>query len=360
MIIIHPKASEMEISFAAGAGEACKKALHLTSSGHVGLREGELTIDEGTLVHVTREQGDYYYGTIKGKKVSGWYPKRISDLKKKAVKGKKKEAEDLSNKLAHRPNEKMLLARGLIKPTKSIPIFGVPLGQIMYTSYTEFEVPDVYLDCEKYLREKNCLGLEGIFRISGTASEMQSLRQSYDTGVTPDLSSISNSHSVSGLMKSFFRELPEPLFTFRAYDHFINSTLIQDTQERILYTKDMFKHLPPHVTKLLQLLLKLLSDVRSLESVNKMSAENLGIVFGPTLLRPKVESEAMFLHTDKQRDVVAFLLIHFKELFGDLATYKARFRALSMAPPMNGQVPIPREARSSAGPPKPTFLAPPS
>lgn len=56
---------------------------------------------------------------------------------------------------------------------------------------------------------------------------------------------------------------------------------------------------------------------------NKMSANNLGIVFGPTLLRPpdgprapSVSPVACLLDSSHQAQLVEFLIVHYEQIFG--------------------------------------------
>jgi breakpoint cluster region protein len=62
----------------------------------------------------------------------------------------------------------------------------------------------------------NSSGLQetGIFRLSGASSEMNELKELIEMGMPYDLHKYSV-HSVAGILKLFFRQLPEPLFTFR-------------------------------------------------------------------------------------------------------------------------------------------------
>lgn len=61
--------------------------------------------------------------------------------------------------------------------------------------------------------------MEGIFRVPGPVPEIQELKKAYERGEHPSFIHV-NPHSVSGLLKLFFIELPDPLFTFELYDCF--------------------------------------------------------------------------------------------------------------------------------------------
>ncbi len=74
---------------------------------------------------------------------------------------------------------------------------------------------------------------EGIFRISGVKSQVDKLRTQFEEG-TPtihmhlrlsgkvvDFNKVEDPNVVSGLLKMYFRELPEPLLTFDLFDQFL-------------------------------------------------------------------------------------------------------------------------------------------
>lgn len=62
---------------------------------------------------------------------------------------------------------------------------------------------------------------EGIFRISGVLDQVNHYKQMFDTGSDPDLTSCSNPHNISNLLKLYLRELPNPLLTYERYDAFV-------------------------------------------------------------------------------------------------------------------------------------------
>lgn len=65
--------------------------------------------------------------------------------------------------------------------------------------------------------------LEGIFRVNANKSDLENARFLIDNGEKLDISSFSkkDSHFASGLLKYYFRELPEPILTYALYDCFV-------------------------------------------------------------------------------------------------------------------------------------------
>ena len=129
------------------------------------------------------------------------------------------------------------------------------------------------------------LRTEGIFRVSGPVMEVSAARRRLDAGglagfLRPD----EPVHVVSGLLKMFFRELPEPIFTFELYQRFINSVLVVDIEESKREMKAVMAEAPRENMAVLKALVRLLCRVCENCAVNKMTSANLSIIFAPTLV----------------------------------------------------------------------------
>ena len=90
---------------------------------------------------------------------------------------------------------------------------------------------------------------------------------------------------VSSLLKSFFRKLPDPLFTLEMYSDFIDVSKIEDSSRRLSALKLLTHDLPDQNYETLKFVCSHLSKVMQRSDVNKMELRNLAIVFGPTLVR---------------------------------------------------------------------------
>ncbi|NXW25757.1 RHG30 protein, partial [Circaetus pectoralis] len=92
--------------------------------------------------------------------------------------------------------------------------------------------------------------VDGIYRLSGVSSNIQRLRQEFDSDRCPDLQKdvyLQDIHCVSSLCKAYFRELPNPLLTYQLYDKFADAVAIQMEEARLVKIKDVLKELPvPH------------------------------------------------------------------------------------------------------------------
>jgi Rho GTPase-activating protein 1 len=97
--------------------------------------------------------------------------------------------------------------------------------------YKPWSVPPIVTQIIAYLDAKG-LEAEGIFRLSGQASELVALREKIDRGEDVDFNvEVQQPHVVAALLKLWLRELPEPLLTFKLYTTFIN-TCMQRTRPR--------------------------------------------------------------------------------------------------------------------------------
>ena len=150
------------------------------------------------------------------------------------------------------------------------------------------EVPPILQICTDAIER---LGMQsmGIYRLSGTKSRVAKLKEKFDTDwTTVDLlneEAASDINIVAGCLKTWFRELPEPLLTYTLYPAFIEAAKVENDYLRQIRLHEQVNELPDANYATLRFLMGHLDRVRANESMNQMSAHNLAIVFGPTLLR---------------------------------------------------------------------------
>uniref|UniRef100_A0A3Q0SCV1 N-chimaerin n=1 Tax=Amphilophus citrinellus TaxID=61819 RepID=A0A3Q0SCV1_AMPCI len=151
--------------------------------------------------------------------------------------------------------------------------------------------------------EARGLQSEGLYRISGEC---------------PDISSnaYEDINIITGALKLYFRELPIPLITYDAYPRFIEAAKITDPEKRLEALHEALKLLPPAHCETLRYLMAHLKRVTQYEKENLMSSENLGIVFGPTLMRaPELDAMTALNDIRYQRLVVESLITNEDVLF---------------------------------------------
>ncbi|XP_025906072.1 rho GTPase-activating protein 22 isoform X1 [Nothoprocta perdicaria] len=144
--------------------------------------------------------------------------------------------------------------------------------------------------CVDFIRERG-LTEEGLFRMPGQANLVKDLQDSFDCGEKPLFDSNTDVHTVASLLKLYLRELPEPVIPFAKYEDFLScgQLLSKDEGEGTQELVKQVKNLPQANYNLLKYICKFLDEVQAHSSVNKMSVQNLATVFGPNILRPKME-----------------------------------------------------------------------
>ncbi|XP_041349025.1 uncharacterized protein LOC121368391 isoform X2 [Gigantopelta aegis] len=167
-------------------------------------------------------------------------------------------------------------------------VFGVKISSC--TRREGKTVPTIVTTCIQEV-EKRGLDEVGIYRVSGVTSEVQKLKKMFDKNVRAACNIVGESdiHAVTGVLKLYFRELPEPLFTEANYTNFINALKLadKDTRERLMIS--LLHDLPAANYYTIVTLLEHLVRVTKYERENKMTTHNLSTVFGPTLLAPAVK-----------------------------------------------------------------------
>ncbi|XP_059196824.1 si:zfos-588f8.1 isoform X3 [Centropristis striata] len=133
--------------------------------------------------------------------------------------------------------------------------------------------------------EINGLYTEGIYRKSGSANRMKELHQRLETD--PHLVCLEDYpiHTVTGLVKQWLRELPDPLMTFTHYSDFLHSVELPEKQEQLQSVYKVLEELPTANFNTLERLVFHLVRVCKEEAHNRMSPNSLAIVFAPCILR---------------------------------------------------------------------------
>ncbi|XP_042372686.1 unconventional myosin-IXb [Plectropomus leopardus] len=133
--------------------------------------------------------------------------------------------------------------------------------------------------------EMHGLYTEGIYRKSGSANRMKELHQRLETD--PHLVCLEDYpiHTVTGLVKQWLRELPDPLMTFTNYNDFLHAVELPEKQEQLQAIYKVLEELPSANFNTLERLVFHLVRVCKEEAHNRMSPNSLAIVFAPCILR---------------------------------------------------------------------------
>nr|XP_049702445.1 unconventional myosin-IXa isoform X5 [Helicoverpa armigera] len=174
-------------------------------------------------------------------------------------------------------------------------VFGIPLADL---PTGESNIP-IVVDRLITTIEMTGLYTEGLYRKSGLSSKVRELRRLLDESpeAGADRLDAYAVHVRASVLKTFFRELPEPLLTFDLYDDFIRAAQISDPQERVSTIFTILRKLPKPNFDLVERLIFHLARVALGEEHNRMGPNALAIVFAPCILRThKVQPAQASLH----------------------------------------------------------------
>eukprot|EP00007_Cunea_sp_BSH-02190019_P005895 CAMPEP_0174243722 /NCGR_PEP_ID=MMETSP0417-20130205/32598_1 /TAXON_ID=242541 /ORGANISM="Mayorella sp, Strain BSH-02190019" /LENGTH=787 /DNA_ID=CAMNT_0015323291 /DNA_START=166 /DNA_END=2526 /DNA_ORIENTATION=+ len=204
------------------------------------------------------------------------------------------------------------------------PVFRMPLEVVMRDQGRGY-IPYVVEKCLNFLVAH--MGMEGLFRVSGAKVEIDTLKTRFDSGEDVTLEAVTmNPHTVAGLLKQFFRELPEPLCTFELFDAFLETQNIANQDDMLRSLRRVCDRMPEASHALMECLLHFLNLVankqKSTGNPKCMTVANLALVFAPNLLRRKEQDEEdamrMIAETRSMSTLLETLIEHNRELFGIL------------------------------------------
>ncbi|XP_072307275.1 rho GTPase-activating protein 21a isoform X2 [Eucyclogobius newberryi] len=205
------------------------------------------------------------------------------------------------------------------KPSPGVT-FGVRLDDCPPAHNNKF-VPLIVEVCCNLVEER---GLEytGIYRVPGNNAAISNMQEELNNKGMGDIDVQDDKwrdlNVISSLLKSFFRKLPEPLFTNDKYADFIEANRIEDPVERLKELKRMLHELPDHHYETLKFLSAHLKTVAENSEKNKMEPRNLAIVFGPTLVRTTEDNMThMVTHMPDQYKIVETLIQNYNWFFTD-------------------------------------------
>lgn len=163
-------------------------------------------------------------------------------------------------------------------------LFGVPLSTLCALEGTK--IPN---QIDQLITKIEMLGLyaEGIYRKSGVSSKIKELKtkmSEVSSSTEIDYESY-NVHVLANVLKSFLREMPEPLLICDRYDDFLRAADLSETNDRVQTLLSLVKKIPIAHHSLLERLIFHLALVAQREQYNRMSASSLAIVFAPCVLR---------------------------------------------------------------------------
>ncbi|XP_034563603.1 rho GTPase-activating protein 17a isoform X1 [Notolabrus celidotus] len=184
------------------------------------------------------------------------------------------------------------------------PAFGTGLEEHLKRSGREIALP--IEACVMMLLETG-MKEEGLFRIAAGASKLKKLKAALDCSTSQLEEFYSDPHAVAGALKSYLRELPEPLMSHQFYDDWIQASGVSDPDKRLQALWVVCDKLPKNNKTNLRYLVKFLAKLAQDSEVNKMTPSNIAIVLGPNLLWAKTEGSLAEMAAATSVHVVAIV-----------------------------------------------------
>ncbi|XP_060748737.1 rho GTPase-activating protein 44 isoform X5 [Tachysurus vachellii] len=184
------------------------------------------------------------------------------------------------------------------------PSYGKPLEEHLTLSGREIAFP--IEACVTMLLECG-MQEEGLFRVAPSASKLKKLKASLDCGVLDVQEYSADPHAIAGALKSYLRELPEPIMTSQLYDEWIQASNVQDMDKRLQALLTSCEKLPTANLNNFRYLIKFLAKLTEYQDANKMTPSNIAIVLGPNLLWTHSEANMTEMMTTVSLQIVGII-----------------------------------------------------
>uniref|UniRef100_A0A8C3FYW4 Rho GTPase-activating protein 26 n=1 Tax=Cyclopterus lumpus TaxID=8103 RepID=A0A8C3FYW4_CYCLU len=199
---------------------------------------------------------------------------------------------------------------------------------------------------KKFIHAVETRGIDdqGLYRIVGVSSRVQKLLGfAMDPKTCADVE-LENSEweikTITSAIKHYLSLMSSPVFFSLSLSF---SPELDNQEARVTEIHALVHRLPEKNRQMLELLMKHLATVANHHHQNLMTIANLGVVFGPTLLRPQEETVAAIMDIKFQNIVVEILIEHHEKIFRDIP--------ISAGGPTNPQLNVSRRrSTDSKGP----------
>ncbi|XP_005381235.1 PREDICTED: rho GTPase-activating protein 11A [Chinchilla lanigera] len=193
-------------------------------------------------------------------------------------------------------------------------IFGVPFNALPNSVVPEYgHIPSFLVDACTSLEEH--LHTEGLFRKSGSVIRLKALKNKLDNGEGGLSSALPC--DIAGLLKQFFRELPEPVLPADLHEALFKAQQL-GPEEKNTATLLLSCLMADHTVDILRYFFNFLRNVSLRSSKNKMDSSNLAVIFAPNLLQTSEGHEKMSANTEKKLRLQAAVVQTFIDYASDI------------------------------------------
>ncbi|NWS58370.1 RHG26 protein, partial [Chunga burmeisteri] len=187
---------------------------------------------------------------------------------------------------------------------------------------------------------------QGLYRIVGVNSRVQKLLSilmdpKTATETETEICAEWEIKTITSALKTYLRMLPGPLMMYQFQRSFIKAAKLENQESRVSEIHSLVHRLPEKNRQMLHLLMNHLAKVANNHKQNLMTVANLGVVFGPTLLRPQEETVAAIMDIKFQNIVIEILIENHEKIFNTVPETQ----------PSNSQLLLSRKKSTDSKPP---------
>ncbi|XP_041456534.1 rho GTPase-activating protein 26-like isoform X14 [Lytechinus variegatus] len=168
--------------------------------------------------------------------------------------------------------------------------------------------------------ESRGLDDQGLYRVVGVNSKVQRLTSLCLDKRKPQNVNLSDSgeweiKTITSALKNYFRNLPEPLMTHKCHDELMLAAKQESKTLRVNDIHAIIHTLPEPNFEMLDLVIGHLNRVASNSEKNLMTVANLGVCFGPTLMRPEEETMKAIMDIKFSNIIIEILISNYHKIF---------------------------------------------
>eukprot|EP01104_Vermistella_antarctica_P000605 TRINITY_DN10757_c0_g1_i1.p1 TRINITY_DN10757_c0_g1~~TRINITY_DN10757_c0_g1_i1.p1 ORF type:complete len:1036 (-),score=213.73 TRINITY_DN10757_c0_g1_i1:90-3197(-) len=202
------------------------------------------------------------------------------------------------------------------RPNLPTEPFGKALNMYMCEYRADFPDAKIPMFVGKAIASilKSGISEVGIFRTSGSASQLTLLKDTVNLGMDVDFTDV-DPVVAANFLGHYIRELPSPLVPSELYGDFLTASQMTGSA-RDIRVAALVELMPPYPQNMLLSMIKLFYVIQQNNAVNKMTADNLGIAFGPSILYdPDMDQVQALNDAAHMSEVCALMISSYYELF---------------------------------------------
>ncbi|CAL8286283.1 unnamed protein product [Lota lota] len=199
---------------------------------------------------------------------------------------------------------------------QSAKVFGMPLESLPYYNMEHGSVPRFLVDACMHLTAH--IDTEGLFRKSGSIVRLKALRAKLDAG--EECLSTALPCDIAGLVKQFFRDLPEPILPAELNEALLKAQQLPAEEDRRSAVLLLSCVLSERNLSVLRHFFDFVHHVSLRSAENKMDSSNLSVILAPNLLHSGDGSEKMNANTEKRLRLQAAVIRCFIDNSKDFGT----------------------------------------